>query len=113
MTLTDIDVAVRSEGKVQGLPKKSLSLGFIPVPPVPSHSDGHEQLPFGTYLFHCRTIRVADPDIVLRVDCHAVRLFLVANDVLADGADKLVIRVELKQLRLPDGVALKDPKLSL
>src|SRR5450631_2984492 len=101
MTLANIDVAVRSKGKVQGLPKKPLSLSFIPIPAVASHAECHEELSLGTYLLHRRAIRVADPDIVLGVDCHAVRLFLVADDVFTHAANWLVIRVEFKQLRFP------------
>jgi hypothetical protein len=35
----------------------------------------------------------------------------VANHVVADSADKLVILVELKQLRFPGRVALKGEKV--
>ena len=40
-----------------------------------------------------------------------MHLVLVADHVLADGADKLVILVELKQLRFSRGIALKGEKV--
>src|SRR5579863_356541 len=112
MTLADVDIAIRSEGEIQRLPEKPLSLGFVPIPPVSPHADGPEQLPLGTDFLHGVTVRVADPDIVLGVDCQAVRLVLVVDDVIADCADQFVVPVELKELRFPDGIALEDPKLS-
>jgi hypothetical protein len=42
-------------------------------------------------------------------DGQAVRLVLVTDHVAADLMDKLVIRIELEQLRLPGVCALKDP----
>ncbi len=65
----------------------------------------------GTKFHHGVAILVADPDVVLCADGHAVRLVLVADHVLADGADKLVILVELKQLRFSLWVALKGEKV--
>src|SRR5271163_389382 len=113
MTFTDINIAIRREGEVQRLPEKPLSFSFIPISPVSPDTKGHEKLALGTYLLHGGAIRVADPDVVLRVDGHTVGLLLMANDVIADGAYHLVILVELKQLRFSDGIALKDPKLAL
>jgi hypothetical protein len=41
--------------------------------------------PSGVIFLHRGAVRVADPDIVVGVDCHAVRLILVADDVIADS----------------------------
>src|ERR1700677_803417 len=112
MALADIDIAIRCEGEHQRLPQQPLPLGFIPVSPVSLYADGHEELTFGTELHYRGAVRVADPDIVLPVDCHAVRLLMVADHVIADLEDKLVIWVELKQLWASGGFALKDPKIS-
>src|SRR5205814_1356582 len=50
---------------------------------------------------------------VLGVDDHAVRLVLMADHFLADGANKLVILVELKQLWFSGRIALKSEKVFL
>src|SRR2546428_2475616 len=112
MTLADVDIATGSEGEVERLPEKPLSVGFIPIAPFSPHTEGYEELALGTEFHHGGAIRVADPDVVLCVDCHAVRLVLVADHVIADCAEKLVIRAKLKQLWFPDGIALKDPQVS-
>ena len=44
---------------------------------------------------------------------HAVRLVLIADHVVADLMDELVIRIELEQLRFSGVCALKDPQVSL
>src|SRR5947207_91291 len=77
MTLEDIDIAIRSEIEHHRLPDEPLSLRFIPIAPFSPHSEGHEELSLGTYFLDCGAIRVADPDVVLCVDFHAVRLVLV------------------------------------
>ena len=112
MTLADIDIAVRSEGDHHRLPQQPLSFGFIPIPPASPLADGQEQLALGTDLHHRGAVRGGDPDIVLGIDGHAVRLVLVADHVVADLQDQLVIRIELEQLRLPGVCALKDPEVS-
>ena len=112
VTLADIDVAIRSESEVQRLPEQPLSLGFIPVAALPLHADRHQELSLGTEFHHRVAVLVADPDVVLRVDGHAVRLVLMADHVLADGANQLVILVELEQLRFSGGVALKGEQVA-
>src|ERR1700730_7701794 len=112
MTLADIDIAVRSKCDHQRLPQKPLSVRFIPIPPVSSHANGHEKLALGTELHHRGAIRVADPDIVLGIDGHAVRLLLVSDHVLAHLKDELVIPVELEELGFSGGGALKGPEVS-
>jgi hypothetical protein len=46
------------------------------------------------------------------VDCHAVRLVLVVDDIIADCANQFEVPVELEELRFSGGIALEDPKLS-
>src|SRR5437867_1573205 len=113
MTLADVDIAVLSEGDHHGLPQQPLSLGFIPISPASPHTDGHEKLTHGAKLHHRGAIGVGNPDIVLCVDSHAMRLFLVTDHVIADVQDKFVIRVELIELRTSGSLALKDPKIAL
>jgi hypothetical protein len=42
-------------------------------------------------------ILVADPNVVLRIDCHSLRFVLMADHVVTNCADQFVILVELKQ----------------
>src|SRR5437667_3099644 len=110
MTFADVGITVLSEGDHQRLPQQSLSLGFIPISPVTPNSDRHEKLTLGTELHHGGAIRVRNPNIVFRVDGHAVRLLLVTDHFIADLQNKFVFRVELIELRTSGGLALKDPK---
>ena len=81
MTFADVDVAIRSEGDHHRLPEKPLSFGFIPVSPASRRADGHEQLALGTDLHHGGAVRGGDPDVVLGIDGHAVRLVLITDHV--------------------------------
>ena len=108
----DVHVAVRCEGDHHRLPEKTLSLGFVPIPSAPAFADRHEQLAVPTEFHHGRAIRGGDPDVVLRVDGHAVRFVLVANHIGADLEDQFVIRIELEELRLSGVRTLKDPQVS-
>ena len=112
MTFADIDIAVLSESDHHWLPQQPLSLGFIPVSPVTPDADGHEKLTPGTELHHGGAIRVGDPNVVLCIDGHAMRLFLVTDHVIADLQNKFVIRVELIELWTSGSLALKDPEVS-
>jgi hypothetical protein len=107
MTHADVDITIRSKSEVQGLPEELLSLRFIPIPSLSLYAERHEELSFGTEFHYGIAILVADPHIVVRIDGHAVRLVLVADHILADRADKLMILVELKQLRFSSRIALK------
>src|SRR5204863_2332958 len=80
----------------QRLPEESLSLGFIPIPSLSLHANGHEELSFGS----CAS---------MAMPC----AFFGADHVLADGTDKLVILVQLKQLRFSGRVALEGEKVFL
>src|SRR5438132_14270499 len=111
MTLADVDIATGSEGEVERLPEKPLSFGFIPIAPFSPDAERYQELALGTEFHHGGAVCVADPDIVLCVDCHAVRLVLVADHIAADCADKFAIRAKLKQLWFSDGIALKDPQV--
>src|SRR5579864_6923805 len=42
MTLSDVDIAIGSEGKVEGLPEKPLSLGLVPITPSSLHTEGDQ-----------------------------------------------------------------------
>src|ERR1700730_16939426 len=74
VTLADIDIAVRSEGEVQRLPEQPSALGFIPNRTFSLHVDGLEEPRLGTEFHHGGSKLIGDPDIVLSVDSHAVRL---------------------------------------
>jgi hypothetical protein len=76
------------------------------------YTDGHQELSFGTEFHHGVAVLIADPDVVLCVDGHAVCLVLVADHVVADGADEPVILIKLKQLRFSGGVALKSKEVA-
>ena len=54
-----------------------------------------------------------NPDVVLSVNGHAVRLALIANHIGADLQNELVVRIELEELRLPHVGALKHPEVAL
>src|SRR5277367_5010941 len=79
---------------------------------MPAHADGLQEFSVRADLLDRGQGRIADPHIVVRIDGHAVRLVRVADHVVADGADELVIRTELIQLRGPGGGALKYPEIS-
>ncbi len=113
MTFADIDIAVRREREMQRLPEQPLSLRLVPIASLPADADRHQQFPLRAQLHHRVAVLVADPDVVLGVDRHAVRFVLVTDDVFADGAHELVALVELEQLRLAGGVALKREQMSL
>src|SRR5262245_54146476 len=98
---------------MQRLPQQALSLGFVPVAALPSDANRHQQLALGTELHHRVAVLVADPHVVVGVDRHPVRLVLMADDVVAEGADQLVVLIELEQLRLASGVALEGVEMSL
>src|SRR6266581_1898016 len=68
--------------------------------------------PLGAELHHRVAVLVANPDVVLGVNGHAVRLVLVADDLIADGADQLVILIEVEKLRFAGGVALEGEQVS-
>src|SRR5262245_60447634 len=112
MTFADVDVAVLSKGDHQRLPQQSLSLGLIPIAPVPSNSDRHEKLTLRTELHHSGAIRVGNPNIVVSVDGHAVRLRLVTDHLIADLQNKFVLRIKLIELQTFGGLALKNPKVA-
>src|SRR4029450_13248038 len=106
------NVAIRSESEVDGLPAQTLPLGFIPIPALPPHPNRHQELSFGTELHHGVAVLVADPDVVLGIDGHAVSLVLVSDHLIANGANQFVILVELEQLRVAGGVPLKGEQVS-
>ena len=81
-------------------------------PRRPRLAYSHEQFAFGAELHHRGAISVGDPDIVFRIDGHAVRLVLMADDVIADLQDQFVVRVELVQLRASRGFSLEDPEVA-
>ena len=89
-----------------------MSLGFVPITPLVLHADGHQQFSLGTEFHHGVAVLVADPDVVLCVDGHSVRLVLMPDDFVADRANQRVIPVELEQLRFARGVALKREQMS-
>src|SRR5882757_8265019 len=98
---------------MQRLPEQALSFCLVPIASLPANADRHQQLSSGADLHHRVAVLIADPNVVLGVDRYAVRLVLVADDVLADGAHEFVARVELEQLRFAGGVALKREQVSL
>ena len=112
MTFSDVDIAVRGEGDHHRLPQQPLSFGFVPVPAPSALADRHQELPLGTDFHHRGTVRGGNPDIVRGIDCHPVRLVLVADHVRPDLKDQPVIRIELEQLRFSAIGALKGPQIS-
>ena len=113
VTLPDVYVAVRSERHHHRLPQKPLSFRFIPIASASPLADRQNWLAVRTDFHHRGSGRRGDPDIVLGIDGHAVRLFLIAEDVLTNLKDDFVIRIELEQLRFSTLGALKDPEVSL
>ncbi len=71
-----------------------------------------QQLAVGADLRDGRVARGRNPDVVLGVDRHAVRLGLIADHIGADLQDELVVRIELEELRLPHVGALKHPEVA-
>ena len=98
---------------MQRLPEQPLSPGFVPIASLSPDADGHQELSLGTEFHHGVAVLVADPDVVLCVDGHAVRLVLVADHVVSDRSHELVVLTEFEQLRLARGVALKGEQVSL
>src|SRR5579872_4934205 len=96
VTHANVNIPIPAEGDGQRLPEEPLPGGLIPVAAMSFHADGHEQLALRAYFHYRVAVLVADPDVVLRIDGHAVRFVLMADHFLADGADQLVILVELK-----------------
>ena len=111
MTLADVEITVRSERDHHRLPQKPLSVGFIPISSASPFADRHQQLAGRADLHHRGAIRGGDPDVVVCIDGHAVRLVLIADHVWADLKDQVVIRIELEELRLPCVCALKHPQV--
>ena len=64
-------------------------------------------------LHHGGAVRVSDPDIVLGIDGHAMRLVLMADHVIADLQDQFVFGIELIKLRTACSFTLKYPKIAL
>jgi hypothetical protein len=77
-----------------------------------AHADGLEEFSLRADFLYRRATLIANPDVVVGIDCHAVGLVLVADHVIADSANLFVILVEFKELRFSGGIALQDPKLS-
>src|SRR6476659_56871 len=100
MALADVDIAVRAESDVQRLPEQALALRLVPIASLPANAERQQQLSLRADLHHRVAVLIADPDVVVCVDGHAVRFVLVAGDVLADRAHELAAEVELEQLRL-------------
>src|SRR5438067_121000 len=113
MTLADVNIAVLSEGDHHRLPQQPLSPGFIPISAASPHTDRHEKPPLWAELHHCGAVGVGDPDIVLCIDGHAVRLLLVTDHVIADLQNQFAIRVKLVELRTAGSLPLKDPEVAL
>src|SRR5215470_17686246 len=105
MTFADVDIAVLSKGDHQRLPQQSLSLGFIPISSVPPDAEPHENLTLRTELHHSAAIRVGNPNIVVSVQGHAVRLLLVTDHLVADLQNQFVFRVELTVADCPRAYA--------
>src|SRR5580704_11531426 len=112
MPFGNVHIAVRSKGDHHRLPQQQLSFGFIPIAAMPAHTDRLQEFSLRADLLDRGQGRIAYPHIVARIDGHAVRLVRVADHVVADGADELVIRTELIQLCGSGGGALKYPKIS-
>src|SRR6188472_3445682 len=112
MSFTDVDVAIRSECHHHRLPQETLALAFVPVTPASRRAEGRQQLPIRTDLHHRRSIGGGNPDVVLGIDGHAMRLVLVTDNVSADLTNQLVVGIELEQLRLPCVCSLKSPEVA-
>lgn len=78
-----------------------------------ANTEDHEDLPLRAQLGYGVAILIAKPDIILRIDCHAMRFFLVADHIVSNRAEKYVIGVELEQLRFAGRVALKGEQVTL
>ena len=112
MPLGDIDVAVGGEGNHHGLPQQSLSRSFIPIASASRLADCEEQLALRTELHHRGAMRGRDPDVVLGIDRHAVRLVLIADHIRVDLHDEAVVRqIDLEELRLTGLGTLKHPEV--
>ena len=107
----DVDVPVRGERDHHRLPQKPLPFRFIPVSSSSPLAEPEEHLPIGTDFRDGRGAGGCDPDIVLSVDRHAVRLGLIADHVGFHLKDELVVRIELEELRLSFVCALKHPEI--
>ncbi len=111
VSLADIDVAIATERDHHGLPKQALSFRFIPVPSSTALANRQQQLSIVTDLHHRRAVGRRNPDVVVCIDRHAVRLVLIADDIRPDLENQLVAWVELEQLRLSRIGALKHPQI--
>jgi hypothetical protein len=109
--LADVRVTVPGKGDHHRLPEQPLPFCVVPVPSAASLAKGQEQLSLRAELHHRGARRGGDPDVVLGIDSHAVRLVLIADDIRADLQNQFVIRIELEQLWLPRVRALKDPEV--
>ena len=78
-----------------------------------ARADGQQELALRADLHHRRAAGIADPHIVVLIDGDAMGLVLMADHILADGADELVVGTELEQLRLSGRIALKGPEIAL
>ncbi len=76
------------------------------------YSDRLQQFSLGTDFLDCGAVRIAYPDIVMRIDGQTMCLFLVADYVVTNSPNQFVIGAEFKKLRFPDRIALEDPKLA-
>src|SRR5687768_4304941 len=113
MSFADVDVAVRREGDHHRLPQQPLPFRFIPVSAASALADPEQHLSFGTDFRDRRRPRGGDPDVVLGIDRHAVRLRLIPDDVATDLEEQLVIRTELEELRPAEVGALQHPQVTL
>ena len=84
VAFADINVAVLTECDHHGLPKQSLLSGFVPISSVASHADSHEKFAVGGQFHYGGAIGVGDPDVVFRIDGHAMRFFLMTDNVITD-----------------------------
>src|SRR6187401_391438 len=113
MSLADVDVAVGRKCDHHRLPEQPLTPRFVPITSAAALPERQQQLALRIDLHDRGGIRRGDPDVVVAIDRHAMRLVLVADDVRTDLQKKPVARVELEQLRLPRVGSLKDPQVVL
>ena len=113
VALADIDVAVRREREVQRLPEQPLSLRFVPVAALPltpivirSFPSGLSFItvsPFSSQIQMLSSASMAMP-------CALFWWPITSSPIVAN---QLVVLIELEQLRLPGGVALKGEQMPL
>src|SRR5580698_8959807 len=112
MPFPDVHITVRSEGHHHWLPEQVPAPGFIPVAAMAAVTDGLQEFSIGADFLHGGEVSVANPYVVMGIDSHAMGLVRVANHILADGADELMVGPVLIQLRSALNAALESPEIS-